>query len=330
MTDKAGKFKEDFYNLNTEQAPLAEGFLYKHKVHMLYADPGAGKSTITQQLALELAAGKPVFKVLDVPHPMKVYYIQLEGDLAESIERMRLMSGFGTEGFVEPNFDNLYWDRDHVGLNVIDQTQVTRLINDIMEIMPEPDLIIIDPIYQAIVGDLSKPEVPMAYCRFSAFIRNIFNCAILHVHHTPKESADKNGDIIKRQTFYGSQWFAAHMNSMYYLDAVNKKTGKTVLYNKKQRNSNMLPEIQLSYDVETHSVYIEQDEKKMDGRERFMHFINESKKQDRWVSIYDIMEETLLACSYCRNLIGNLKKNKVLGERISNKGKKMYQILGPI
>lgn len=328
MSETVNPLEYDFYNLKTEQLALAEGFLYRYKVHMLYADPGVGKSTLTQQLSLELSSGRPVFGSLAVSQPFKVYYLQLEGDMEETIERMRLMSGYETDKFQKPNFDNLYWDNSHVGLNVMDQGQVIALARDIMKKMPDCDLVIIDPIYQAIVGDISKPEVATGYCRFSSMLQTMLNCAILHVHHTPKQQVNKDGESVDRETFYGSQWFAAHMNSMYYLKQMDKKNGKSILYNKKQRNSNNMAEILLTYDIETHSVYIEDDLTNMTGHERVVHYLRECKKTDFKPSLYQIKDAVKLSHAYVRHVNEQLFKSGMLTSHKMKSGLKLYEILG--
>jgi RecA-family ATPase len=317
------RLRTDLDTMVVKDEYMAEGFLYERKIHMIYADPAAGKSTVAQQVAIELSAGRPLFGSLVVARPFRVYYIQLEGDYEESINRGQLMEKSGPI-----NCENLCWDDTLVGLNVLNKESVDKLIENIRLYMPEPDLIIIDPIYQAIVGDLSKPEIAAAYCHFSSYLRHYFKCALLHIHHTPKESFDQTGAKIERQTFFGSQWFAAHMNAMYYLKTVDKKRGKTALYNKKQRNGNMLREIDLTFDLESHTVYIEREPSNMTGRERVLDYLKQCKRAGNKPSIYEIMEGCQLTCTWARNLTVNLVKNGLVEVTKSNKGLKLYEILG--
>src|SRR3990167_914442 len=82
--------------------PIAEGLLYKGATLMLSSPPGLGKSSISIQAALQLSIGQPLFSSMYVPCPVRVWYIQMERDIREALERLQLMIGEST-----PSFDNL-------------------------------------------------------------------------------------------------------------------------------------------------------------------------------------------------------------------------------
>ena len=313
----------DIRTLDTNINALVEGFIYEKSIHIIYADPGSGKSTIAMQIIAALSSGTKLFGELEVPKPRNVYYIQLESSYEETIERLRLV-----EKSIPINHGNLWIDDYLKGVNVVKEEQALAVIQRIEQNCVLPELIIIDPIYAAVAGGLSKDEVGSAFCRFSSMLQDYFKCSILHFHHTSKDTYAQDGQKINRDnSFYGSQWLAAHPHNMYHLTVPDKtKHDRVTLYMKKSRNSNLLPEIMLHFDPETQTNYIERDPLQMSGKEKAIFFLRKFKEADAWPSFYDIMDKAKLSQSHLRRIFDGLFKDGMLLYKTTEKGKKLYQL----
>lgn len=316
----------DIESLDTTQVPLVEGFLYEKSIHLIYADPGVGKSTIAIQLAASLSSGTKLFGQLDVPRPRRVYYIQMESSYEETIDRLRLI-----KETVPMNFGNLWIDDKLKGVNVCKEEHGRMVIDRIRENCIIPELVIIDPIYAIVSGGLSKDDVASSFCRFSSLLQSELDCAVLHLHHTSKDVYSQDGKKIDRDnSFYGSQWLAAHPHNMFHLTKPDpKRHDRVTLYRKKSRNANLLPEIMLHFDAETHTNYIETDPTQMSGKEKVIHFLRKYKESGAavWPSFYDIQDKVQLSQSHLRRVIEGLCSDGLLESRKTEKGKKVYQLI---
>src|SRR3990167_7510185 len=101
---------------------LIEGLLYRNTATMLAADPATGKSTVITQAMLQLTSGEPVFGYYHVPMPRNVYYLQLEGSLDETLERIGYMSSM-----IGIDYNRLCWDMPTL-LNCLDEKSVLEIM----------------------------------------------------------------------------------------------------------------------------------------------------------------------------------------------------------
>lgn len=313
----------DVDTLDTTQTPIVEGFLYEKSIHMIYADPGVGKSTIAIQIAAALTSGSKLFGQLAVPKQRNVYYIQMESSYEETIERMRLI-----KTAVPIDYSYLWIDDALKGVNVVKEDHANMVIERVRDNCLFPDLVIIDPIYAMVSGGLSKDDVASAFCRFSSLLQKELDCAVLHLHHTSKDVYASDGKKINRDnSFYGSQWLAAHPHNMFHLTKPDpKRHDRVTLYRKKSRNANLLPEIMLHFDAETHTTYIESDPKEMSGKEKVIHFLREFKEKKVWPSFYDIQDKAGVSQSHLRRILEGLALEGSLDSKRTEKGKKIYEL----
>src|SRR3990167_1938779 len=197
----------DLDTLQVAHHPLVEGLLYQGHTTFIAGEPGGGKSIVATQLALSLSSGSAAFGTLAVAAPRRVYYLQLEGSYPDTIDRIRRML---TKVPVTPA--NLAWDF-RTGLDLLDPNQASQLLTDITS-WAVPDLLVIDPLYQAVFGELSAELPTKALLRFLDRARMMFpSCAILLIHHTRKTSYGSDGKKIQEaDPFYGSQWLKAYVD----------------------------------------------------------------------------------------------------------------------
>jgi len=264
--------------------PLITDLLYKPKVTMLAAEPGVGKSILAVQLALSLSSATPAFEFLTIPQPRAVYYLQLEGDYPEFLDRIRQM-----REVVPLNAANLCWDSTPV-LNVLDDKHVSRIIQRIQS-WRTPDLIIIDPIYRTVFGGLSKDEPASAFVRFSSQLKDTFHCAQLLLHHTHRPRRNMKGElIVEDDPFYGSQWLKAHVDVSYHMESANKERSAVRLSCKKSRGANVLEDLYLAYHLESMTCSMQIDSQDGDILSRIITFLAFCKQANKDTDSYEVAE----------------------------------------
>ena len=291
--------EEDVRSLAFHPEPLVHEFLYKQMVMMLAADPGAGKSVIATQIALSVASGIPLFGVLPVERPAKVYYLQLEGHYAEFIERIRFMQ----RDLQTLNYGNLAWDTN-AHLNVLNTAHADALISRI-QAWGTPDLIVLDPIYMAVAGGLSKDEPASAFVRFSNRLRQTFGCAVLLVHHTHRTQFSNGKEVQEDDPFYGSQWLKAHVDTGYMLKIQNAEHSRVNLINTKARGKNVHKVLALHYHPETFTCSLDFEAKSGDAMTRLMAFASRCKSEGKVSDFLEVASKIQVSHAHLRRLQGD-------------------------
>lgn len=296
---------------------LAEGFIYEKTLVMLAADPGTGKSTITTQIAVELAAGLPIFGVFECPRPCKVLYIQTERSIIELLERLEII------GKVLPIAkDNLFVTDAYQSFNLLYPDHVEPFVNCVLRDCPNADIIFIDPIYCMVGGGL-KEDVPASmFTKVMSILQEKTGAVLWYNHHTVKPSYTNKGDMIeKADPFYGSQWLKAHVTGSFYL----KECKGGVQLDRKKDNYNILPkEIILEYDAETELCSIPMSE--LPAIEKVKAFLKMRKVDKKEFSFNDIKAYTKL-CN--RSIRSNLLHSSISDQIIvvsTKKNKMLYKI----
>lgn len=222
--------------------PLVEELLYRRKVTILTADPGLGKSTLATQIAASVAAGVPVFGVFDVAQPSRVYYIPFETDWDEFV--LALQRAKASIPFAE---DNLLFDEGLLGIDVCALDGALSSIDRIA--FYKPDLIVVDPLYLLVGGDLADGGIAAQAMKWLLRLAVKCNAALLVLHHTHRERYNQRGKKIDEDdASYGSRWIKANVVIQYNLKAQN---GGTVWSLKKDRYKLSRSELILHYDPET-------------------------------------------------------------------------------
>lgn len=229
--------------------PLVDEFLYPRRTTFLNAEPGCGKTTVALQIAVSVAAGVPVFDLLAVRAAGRVYYIAFETDeedFGESLSLIRRHIPFDPA--------NLVIDTEAAGLNVAASSKdVADLYNQ--EALTEcvlryqPVLIILDPLYMCVAGDLAKSDAAGAAVNWVNRLGKRSGAAVLVVHHTHRERQNAvTGETVKeRDRVYGSQWLRAHPTITWEMTANDDHSG-VELVPKKDRYKVCRRRISLLYD----------------------------------------------------------------------------------
>ncbi len=281
---------------------------------MFSADPGVGKSTISTQVAVELAAGLPVFGVYEVPRPMKVLYIQSERSIIEILERLESL-----EKRLPIMNKNLFVTSQYQGLNLLIPDHQDLFIKCVKRDCPQADIIFIDPIYCMVSGGL-KDDIPAsAFTKAMSNLQSATSATLWYNHHTVKAQYNNGEKYEKDDPFYGSQWLKAHVTGSYHL----KKHGKGTQLALKKDNYRILPDsIELQYDEETGLSTVEFED--MPAIDKVRAFINSRKIDQKEFTFNDMRDATKVSTRRLRQLVVHSSISPSLNVVSSNKNKHLY------
>lgn len=297
--------------------PLAEGFIYEKTCTLMSSDPGLGKSTLTAQIAVELAAGLPLFGYFSTVRPVKVFYIQAERDINETLERMEIIGK--TLPLIK---ENIVITDAYQRLNLLNPTHVELFFKAIKRNCADPVLIIIDPIYSTISGGLSEDRVATALMKVMDLISKNFNCSLWLNHHTTKTRYGQDGlPIQKNDPFYGAQWIKSHVTGSYLL----KQTDKGADLILKKDNYGLLTEkVPLEYNPETELCFVSFPE--MSTMDKIKHFLKAKKSKKETFDFAELKAATLVCNKTLRTHLLHTEIKDLLKYEKTNKGKYIYEV----
>ena len=128
--------------------PLIEGLIWEKDNIFIIGTEKVGKSILALQFAFALTSGQPLFGEYKVKHTCPTLYVQTEGKLDETKERIEAMlkvNECDTRNLWIAYFPSLTIDTDG-GLQAFISLVEARDI--------KPQIIILDPLYHSIKGNL--------------------------------------------------------------------------------------------------------------------------------------------------------------------------------
>jgi RecA-family ATPase len=244
---------EQIHKAKEQRKALVDGFLYEKTILMVAASPGLGKSTLSTQVAIELAAGLPVFGAFPVIKPLKVLYCQNERPQLEFLERAEVISK--TYPIVA---ENLTITDSYKLFNLLKEDHLHAFIKCVMRDCPGVEVIFLDPIYPLVSGGLSKDEPASAFVKAMSLLQHFTGATLYLNHHTTKPTHDMDGrQIEKDDPYYGSSWLKACVTGSY---AMKETKGGVSLHLKKDNYSCLHKTIHLEYDGSTELSHVPNDQ----------------------------------------------------------------------
>jgi len=186
---------------------LVKGFVHVKDSVLLVGGEKAGKTLIAFQLACAMTSKHPFLDMeeYEVVKECKVSYLQLEGEIEDTVDRLRLMKkSIDLEpknfqlGFLPP-------------LNFEDPETTAQVIKNVTA-QHHPDVIFIDPVYFALEGDLSDNKAVRKFIGQIRILKEKLDCAIILIHHTHKAKTGQYGQMIDEgdEASFGSKFFKAY------------------------------------------------------------------------------------------------------------------------
>lgn len=311
------KFLEAIKEDKIQRKEIAEGLIYEKTSLLVSADPGVGKSTIATQVAIELAAGLPVFGYFNVPEPVKVMYIQAERDKLEFLERVYEMSK--TYPIVAENI--VVTDHYQV-LNLVKPDDFDLFMKCLKRDYGGAKVIFLDPIYSMVMGGLKDDTPSSIFTKAMSTAAKVLDCALWFNHHNVKAQYDKDGNKIKKKVpFYGSQWLLAHSTGAFDIAKEDKGVKMT---NYKDNYKLLAESIPLEYDSETGLCSVIGD--RLDPMDRIKKYLDMREIDQKEFYFQDLEDFTKL----CTRTLRKHWMHSLVQKRIvvvsTFKNKKLYKI----
>lgn len=212
---------------------LIEGILREKDSVLFVGNEKSGKSLFIFQLIFSLTSQHPFLDLYSVNRPLRVSYVQLEGELGDSQDRMIRM--LKTLDFEPSMFQILFLPPQELHT----RTGIFGLREQLS--FHKPNVVVIDPIYFAFTGSLSDDEVVRQFIGNIRVLKDSLGCAIVLVHHTHKSRFTNTGDVILEgdESTFGSKFLKAYPDHT-ILFTYNKRTGVRTFSCDTQRSGDIL------------------------------------------------------------------------------------------
>lgn len=232
---------------------LVEGLIREMDSVILCGNEKSGKSLFIFQLIHALTSGQMFLDHYKVTRNYKIVYIQLEGELNDSQDRMKRM--MKTQELHPENFLIMFYPP----MEMHDNSYRIGLQNTIKEKWDgeKPDLIIFDPLYFCFTGSLSDDNVVRQFIGNLRSFKEVLDCAIILVHHTHKTKWTSDGFVIDEgdEALFGSKFFKAWADHI-LMFIYDKKRDLRILSCNTQRSGSIVKECALKL-IEPDPLYFE-------------------------------------------------------------------------
>lgn len=230
---------------------LVNNVLREHDSVILVGNEKSGKSLFIFQLMCSLTTQHPFLDRFDVNKECKVTYIQLEGELSDSQDRMKRM--VKTLDFNPKLFQIMFLP----SLNLEEKGSMHSVVNEIKK-YHKPDIVIIDPLYFAFDGDLNDNRVIRKVTGHVRIMKDLLGCAVILVHHTHKMRWNMFGGKLEEgdEAIFGSKFLKAWPDHIILFN-YDVKTNTRIFTCTTQRSGDVMKQCALRL-VEPDPLYFEE------------------------------------------------------------------------
>ena len=192
---------------NYPKAIIGGGVMYPQSKVLVYGKKDSLKSMLAMSLGTSLTTGFP-WSNLAIEGKQKVVYLQSEIPhllLHKRIQKM--VSAWRTEnGSVEEIEEKMYvWTEPFLKL---DSGAGLSMLTKVLATL-KPDVLIIDPLYKALSGNIMDPNSVRLLVDSLDKIIGQFNVSLILIHHTRKGTLDEQpGDFDSSDDMLGSAVFS--------------------------------------------------------------------------------------------------------------------------
>jgi len=176
------------------------GWLLKRNLAMLIAPPGVGKSTITLQQAIAIAAGKD-WAGFRIARPGNVMLVNVEDDQDEM--QRRCAAALEVMGLTQADIEGKLFIRDGerdfliIKSNVNGEVVWSPLVEELTETIKRHDIavLIVDPFAETLSGDENSNDTMKKGATGFRQVARDGDCAVMLVQHTGKAASRAAGDM---------------------------------------------------------------------------------------------------------------------------------------
>lgn len=182
---------EDWIESEENHSPwVIQGLMRSEWRMILTALPGAGKTTLSRQIAYAASIGIQPFRLDPIP-PVRTLIVDLENPVSAVRETGRMMTKMAQDLFAERRWDPAeceVWSHRE-GINIRDRRDRLELERHIVHAAPQ--LVVIGPLYKAfrMNGREMSDQVTIEVCSILDDLRTRHNFALILEHHTSRDSA---------------------------------------------------------------------------------------------------------------------------------------------
>lgn len=165
---------------------LVEGMIHEGNFAVLYGKPKSGKSLVALDLALAIQSGRQWLAGGKKVSEGQVVYVAAEG---QSGYKGRIAAC--RRGYIHANPEaKRNFEKFKVMFNgpLINTDEVKKLIDVIDRDEIRPSLIILDTLARTMKGEENSTGEMAAYVRGIDHLRDHFSCAVMVIHHTPRNA----------------------------------------------------------------------------------------------------------------------------------------------
>lgn len=235
--------------------PLIEEVLFERDNVILLGKEKSSKSILALQMSCCLTSQEPLFGQYDIPKACHVVYIQCEGKLAETRDRLLKMN----KSIDCDKSKLLFLYYPNVELDTEDG--YSNIESDI-DSWNRPDVVFIDCLYMAMSGEMEKSRDAKKMVANLRIMSEKYQCTIVILHHTHKIRLH-NGAVVEEgdDGIFGSFVWKAYPDHIIMLQKIQGHSRYRKLSCTTQRSSKVFDEIglyliepePLYFDVRTHS-----------------------------------------------------------------------------
>lgn len=162
---------------------LVKDWVPAESIGFLVSPPECFKSWLSNDIAISIASGRPLFGKYEVPNPGKVFIYQVEDHFGQTAQRYATQL---QELYQEDSdaIDELFFSEDR-DFHFAQQTEVMGLVQAVKE--HRPALVIMDPLYSIVTNDHNMELAPKEM-KILKHLRDKYGTCFLIVHHTRKEN----------------------------------------------------------------------------------------------------------------------------------------------
>ena len=195
---------DEIFLKKPESKPIIDGLLYEDEPTIIYSEGGVGKSLLTQDIAMHLAAGKPdLWGKFSIPKYRTTLFIQSENSWA-AINQRTYMKCTGDPD-LKIGFSNVFYPQSHESIQIAGFVTDEAFRNKIYELVKnierenecKIDLIIFDPLisfHDAEENDNSRMRTTLDFISEIA-VRIKATPAVLH--HANKQGGIRAASSIR-------------------------------------------------------------------------------------------------------------------------------------
>lgn len=292
---------------------IIENFLWRNDIAFIIAKEKSGKSVFSSQMAQAITKGEPFLDAFDTAKPLNVLYIQAEGTMEETQDRIR-------NSLKKIGWDAQRWRHHFPAALALDtEDGYNDLVQRIEEDGFDPDIIFIDPLYMAMEGDLNDNKAARDFCRNVRKLKERFSTSIVVVHHEhrPKKDAFKKYVQEGDESIMGSFVWKAFASHTLRIER-DIKAGTNRVTCERSRSGSVIKELTLAFEPESETFYLHNAKSTPGAEGNVLKYL----KLNGGASATQVSEDTGIPYGTVRNVFMSLAK-KMLIKKKETKGKEV-------